>query len=211
MPEIPRKLHDDDPLILGLHPSQDVRTLVLTAVVHQNDFILHSQIHQRPGEAAMQRGEVLRLIEHRNDHGQLRSPGRWLRLSHHGREVCRCEGMSHAVGGMFKRRSQGATKSQGLGRVLQRRQHSVAYPIRAGHSLTLLHSRWGWRSALIWWLHGFPYNVRPSGSRQPRCRSAQGISNHISVARESFSSSSCYKAQKMVWIGDKHRPVTRQV
>ena len=73
MPEISRKLNDDDAAVLILQTFQDFRALVLAPIVNEHDFVVDSQAVHRIGEARMQGGKILGFVKDRNDDRQQRA------------------------------------------------------------------------------------------------------------------------------------------
>ena len=67
MPEISRKLNDDDAAILTLQTFQDFRALVLASIVNEHEFVLDPQAVHRISEARMQGGKILGFVKDWND------------------------------------------------------------------------------------------------------------------------------------------------
>ena len=55
MTKIPGKLHDDNAMILRLETPQNLRALVLTAVIDKDNFIIQALFGQRLSEPGMER------------------------------------------------------------------------------------------------------------------------------------------------------------
>ncbi|MGC3972985.1 MAG: hypothetical protein QM771_01185 [Nitrospira sp.] len=126
MAKISGKLHHDDPVILRFQTPQDLRALVVAAVVDKNNLVIQPLLGECPGKAGMESLQILFFIKDRNNDRQHRRKKCGAMLPENGGDQRRWLTMVLGSGGQFHGRSQGPTELQRFLRILRRRQLTPA-------------------------------------------------------------------------------------